>query len=276
MNTKIETTKANSLLQNEKSIAIKIENLVKSTNPAYSCVYVPDIKPVFEVENIFILMEPTIRGWAMNEDDARYKVKNGFRSYIYNPIFLYSILKFLRNSTYIDSLSKIAYPNFYITDISKVALKVEVADRFRFRIYDDWQSQIIEEIKHYSSKKAEIYFVGKKPYDYLINSNYFNNQTSQYEKRYILHYSNQAGNKRKEWRTKNENEYADFCDTNIPKKEKIKQCILDNIKYLNDYVEKPIIKAVQDDVSKTCEKLILSESQKELMYSYYKEFSRKT
>jgi len=236
------------LERKQKKLVYEIRESIRKKDPAIQVIYLPNFPLSKKVDYIFITPEPSVR-WAKNEKDAMIKIENGFRNFMFSKediIFHYCINKYLSDS-------------YYITDISKAAMNTKDALKYYSWIFPKWNNLLKEEIGIIGKKDCKIIAVGWKSKEYLDKIELATKQ--------ILHYSPNAAKYRKCVPEKYPNEYKEF------KKIISDEIILDfAYNFLNKYEKmvKGIGKWAIDNLDKN--QVVLTESIKMLMFTYYKEF----
>lgn len=238
----------------EKRLVKSIRDEIKGIDSDCNIIYLPNLIPKKRLEYILIAMEPSFGRWAKDENEAEIKIKQGFRNFILSWddfIFHYCIINYLS-------------PSYYVTDISKAAMKVRDANRWRNEIYPKWIKLLKEEIRVIGKNDCKLIFVGRSVRKFLeIEMSDFNVVKT------VLHYSGQAGKQRKKMSDKYPEDYINF----ISIQNLSSQLIIDFAeKFLEEnsipsQMMKWILQRLKDNKSK------LTESRKQLMFSYYQEFS---
>lgn len=116
---------------------------------AGGAVYLPNVEPLGPVRYVFVTMEPSLRGWARDVDDARAKVERGFRNFARDdgPLLLqHAIRRYLTDS-------------YHLTDISKGAMRVADAGADREARYKRWHPALRTELA-LVGPDAPVYAVG--------------------------------------------------------------------------------------------------------------------
>lgn len=235
----------------EKELVESIRDEIKKRDSSCEIVYMPNRMPKEKVRYIFVAMEPSFGHWAKDEKDAEEKIRNGFRNFIFSWedfIFHYCITKYLS-------------PSYFVTDISKAAMKVKDANRWRNKIYPKWIELLKEEIEIVGQNDCKLIFVGKSVGKFLepkkLNRNVLKT---------VLHYSGQAGKQRKKMPQKYPKDFKNF------KKNLSSDVILDFAENFlkQNSIPTQVIEWVLRKLKNS--KTKLSESRKELMFTYYREF----
>jgi hypothetical protein len=131
----------------------ELEMRMKVLAEADGDVYLPNPEPLGPVDYIFVCMEPSLGRWARSADEARSKVKAGFRNFIASietSILHFCIRQYLCEPT----------QRYHITDLSKGAMLVKRAGVARTQRYDRWYGLLVEELDLVASSRARIFAVG--------------------------------------------------------------------------------------------------------------------
>ncbi len=241
------------LREKEKELVSSIKDSIKSKDPNCDIVYLPNLTPKSHVDFIFVAMEPSFGAWANNEDEAQEKIDSGFRNFIDSwdvMAFHYCISNYLSKS-------------YYITDISKAAMKVRDATINRDWIYIKWKDLLNEEIDIIASCNCKLIPVGDKANDFI----------SEHLSKYrilnkILHYSVTAAKYRKNEPVAYPTHYVDFKNTI---NEKLFMMNVKNI--IKEYeIPESTLKGIKKGLERN--EPSLTESRKQLMFTYYNAFKR--
>ncbi len=192
--------------QKEAALAATIIREIKEKEPTCQLAYLENTIPKGKAKYIFITMEPSFGPWAKNEIHAEQMLKRGYRNFLWSTedfLFRYAI------STYLSD-------NYYITDISKIAMAVENANRMRDFVYPKWISHLKEEISLVGSDDCRVFFVGNIVRDSLTRVFPASKVAGT-----IIHYSGQAGSKRKAMTIEYPEDYAHFLTHESISKDKI-------------------------------------------------------
>jgi len=240
----------------EKALVESIRCRIKSEEPECKVVYLPVPMANAKVDYILIAMEPSFRHWAKTEGEAEEKVQKGFRSFIKSWddfAFLYSVSQFLS-------------PSYYVTDVSKAAMKVKDANKYRECIYRESVQYLQEEINIVGKPDSEILCVGRAVHAFLKDR-----MPGVVGKSPLLHYSGQAARERKRIAERNKDEYAAF------KRQFENDLTPSNVlAFADNYMKKhdvPVEMRVYILEALARNKTGLSESRKQLMYAYYRDFT---
>lgn len=163
-------------------------------------VFLPNPAPARPVEYVLLCMEPSLGGWARNADDAKLKVKAGFRN------FLLSLEDFILHFCarhYLCSYGE----SYYITDLSKGAMLVQRAKLERVERYNRWYALLEEELELVALPGTGFVTVGRVVSDHLERMGFPMPFTP------VIHYSGQAAPARKSGIVGREREFEIFKDT---------------------------------------------------------------
>lgn len=152
---------------------------MKALAEANGEVFIPNPEPEGPVHYVLICMEPSLGWWAASKEEARSKVKAGFRN------FLYSLEDFILHhcaQRYLCGPGK----RYHVTDLAKGAMLVDQAQKSRQDRYDRWFPLLQDEIDLVATPDARIVAVGKAVSMYLKRSGFKKPFTE------TLHYSSQA------------------------------------------------------------------------------------
>ena len=234
----------------EKRLVESFRDEIKHRDPDCKIVYLPNLTPRYKARYIFIAMEPSFGRWAKDEEEAKRKIRNGFRNFILtweDFILHYSISAYLS-------------PLYHVTDVSQAAMKVKDANLWRERIYPRWIELLRQKIEIVGQTDCRLIFIGNKVEDFLkghsLNREYLKT---------IMHYSGQAAKKRKEVPRRYPGEFKTF------KGSITSRTILDFARtFLHENGIPPqtrswILRRLKRKSTK------LSDSRKELLFTYYKE-----
>lgn len=146
--------------------------------------FLPNPAPEGPVNYVLICMEPSLGRWASSVEDAKARVKEGFRNFL--PSDETSILHFCIRH-YLCRLGE----RYHITDLSKGAMSVADAKNGREKRYHKWFELLKKEIDLVGNPNARIIAVGKKVSEFLGKQQAFRPPVTE-----VIHYSGLAGNAR--------------------------------------------------------------------------------
>ena len=110
-------------------------------------VFLPNPQPEGPVRYVLICMEPSLGRWARTADEARSRVKEGFRNFLFSTedfIFHFCIRRYLCESA----------ERYHITDLSKGAMLVDRSGPARDERYDRWYPLLEDEINLVATPNA--------------------------------------------------------------------------------------------------------------------------
>jgi hypothetical protein len=168
-------------------------------------VYLPNAEPSGPVRYVFVAMEPS-RGWASSDDDARAKVKAGFRNFITNRVcgvvlLHHAIREYLGTDSY------------HLTDFSKGAMGTVNADIDREARYDRWYPLLREELA-LVGPDAPIFALGRDPETHLQRRGTRSTYVLHYSSRWLRHRDNAARGREREFEAfRNTVSYEDVLTT---------------------------------------------------------------
>ena len=108
-----------------------LEARMKALAEADDHVFLPNPEPEGPVHYVLICMEPSLGRWARPADQARAKVRSGFRNFL--PSDEVAILHFC-----IRRYLCRAAERYHVTDVSKGAMLVDRAGLARVQRYERW------------------------------------------------------------------------------------------------------------------------------------------
>jgi hypothetical protein len=161
-----------------------LEKRMQAQAEADGDVFPPNPAPERPVDYVLICMEPSLGHWARTRDEARSKVKAGFRNFLSS--LEVQILHFCARR-YLCSTDQ----RYYITDLSKGAMLVEHAGDARFERYSRWYAILEKELALVSRPGAGVVAVGDVVSEHLKRRGFGQPFTP------VIHYSGQAARARK-------------------------------------------------------------------------------
>lgn len=148
-------------------------------------IYLPSIRPEGRVDFVLIGMEPSLKRWAkgsdeaMRKNDAREKVKQGFKDFMYSLddfILHYCVMQYMCS----DGLS------YYVTNLAKGAMSVNEAKQDPRGRYERWFPLLKRELQLVAKDGTKIIPIGQAVYKFLHGKGFNGLQEP------ILHYSGRA------------------------------------------------------------------------------------
>ena len=162
----------------------ELKNRFQARAEADDCVYLPNAEPSGPVRYVFVAMEPSLGRWASSDDDARAKVKAGFRNFITNRVCEVVLLHHaIREYLGTDS--------YHLTDFSKGAMPAARADIDREARYDRWYLLLREELA-LVGPGAPIFAVGRDPETHLKRRGTRSTYIRHYAPRWPQHHLDRA------------------------------------------------------------------------------------
>lgn len=176
------------LAENESTRAFgaayrNLEARMKALAEVEGDVFLPNPEPLGPVEYVFVCMEPSLGKWARSPEEARAKVEDGFRN------FVFSIEDFILHFCIKQYLCQ-PKQRYHITDLSKGAMLIERASVARTHRYDRWYELLMEELDLVATSGASIFAVGKAVARHLARRAFPKPFTT------VIHYSGQAARAR--------------------------------------------------------------------------------
>lgn len=173
---------------------------MKALAEADGDVFLPNPEPECPVQYVLICMEPSLGRWAPTADQARSKVKSGFRNFL--PSDEVSILHFCIRRYLCRPAER-----YHITDFSKGAMLVDRAGIGRVQRYERWYTLLEEEIDLVATPRARIVAVGNAVSEQLKRQGFLRPFAQ------IIHYSSQAGLARSKGIKDREDSFQVFKDS---------------------------------------------------------------
>jgi hypothetical protein len=161
-----------------------LEQRMKALAETDGQVYLPNPQPPAPVQYVLICMEPSLRGWADSEQEAKSKVEAGFRNFLASTLEI-NILHFCARSYLCGPAD-----SYHITDISKGAMWTHQAKYERRQRWDRWFPLLLDEIDLCATADAQFIAVGREVANYLAD-NFAKPFT------HVIHYSPEARGARK-------------------------------------------------------------------------------
>lgn len=176
----------------------KLEDKMKALAESEGDVFLPNPRPEGPVDYILICMEPSFGSWAQSPEQAKIKVKNGFRN------FVSSLEDFIVHFCACRFLCRPGQ-RYHMTDFSKGAMLVQHAEKARADRYKRWYSLLLEEIELLATADTKFIAVGKAVSDQLKEESFSRPLIS------VMHYSGQAAAARARKVVGHEEEFEVFC-----------------------------------------------------------------
>jgi len=161
----------------------KLEERMKIQAEADGDVFLPSPEPEAPAQYVLICMEPSLGRWARSAQEARAKVRAGFRN------FLSSMEDFIVHFCARHYLCGPAQ-RYHITDVSKGAMLVSRARAQRGERYDRWYDLLLDELDLVATRDAVMVAVGRAVAQFLERKGFAR------PLRCVIHYSGQAARAR--------------------------------------------------------------------------------
>ena len=175
----------------------ELESRMKGMAEQDGDVFLPNVKPIEQVDYVLISMEPSLGRWASSPEQAYAKVNDGFRN------FVSSIEDFIVHFCVRQYLCK-SGESYHITDISKGAMLVETAGAARTQRYDQWYGLLVEELDIVSKSGAKVIVFGNAVAKFLQRKSFPRPFTK------VIHFSPLAGKARNDGLIGKENLFLAF------------------------------------------------------------------
>jgi hypothetical protein len=210
-------------------------------------VFLPNLEPEGPVDYLLICMEPSLGRWARSSDEAKSKVKAGFRNFLPSDetaILHFSIRRYLCTPA----------QRYHITDLSKGAMLVDRAGLARSQRYDRWYSLLQDEIDLVTNPHARIIAVGNAVSEHLERRGFRRPFTR------IMHYSGQAGRGRNTAIIGREHDFEAFRESVTHE---------DVVATAKDVLESACVPAeVRDNTLSRLARFQLTNSRQQLIFNY--------
>ena len=157
-------------------------------------IFLPNILPSGPVDYVLVGMEPSLRGWARDKEDAEKKIEKGFRNFTGVWILHCPVKEYLcRNGE-----------TYYITDLAKGAMLTSSPSAGDMQKYERWYPLLEKELGLVAKPDAKIISIGHAVGRFLFEKGLYGHAGT------IPHYSAQAA---RYWGTEipgRDDEYRDF------------------------------------------------------------------
>ena len=214
--------------------------------------YLPNKMPNGKVDFILVGTEPSI-GWAANQEEAQRDIAKGFRNF-YGALGDFILHHCIREYLCLNG------EKYYLTDLSKSAMLTSFADVKRNERYADWYPFLERELRLVGKKNVKIISIGKVADSFLKNKGLKNYMGG------ILHYSQQAVGHRGREAKNHPDCWSQFRKTF--RSASLKRTIRDVM------TQSDMTKLVQKTLTRLKLDEPLSESNKELIFTYKVQFGR--
>jgi hypothetical protein len=207
--------------------------------------FLPNLVPSGPVDFVFIAMEPSLGRWAKSADEAKHKVSQGFKNFLWSTedfLLHFSIREFLCDQD----------QQYHLTDLSKGAMTTAAAHSARSDRYKGWYSLLQEELGLISLPTTRRFLIGQRVENFLTQQGFT-------EFTPLLHYSWQAA-KYRDRRIDSEEGFERFINTfSRPRFNTIVEDVLDDSQMAEE-----LAKPIRDRIKKTP----LNRSLLQLVYGY--------
>ena len=172
---------------------VRLDNEL-ATSPEGQGVYCPVREPISSVDFILVAMEPSLKGWATDLEDARKQVEKGFKNFdgfcrsCVEPVKICDSLHVFCHC--IKSYLCQEGESYHLTDLAKGAMLVRGAAQERRRRYESWYPLLLEEIELVGKPNAPVIAVGKSVHAFLRKQGF--GIAPKRELHAVVHYSGQA------------------------------------------------------------------------------------
>ena len=222
-------------------------------------IYLPFSMPNGPVDFVLVGMEPSLGRWASTDpkkacEEARKKREQGFKN------FAWSIDDFILHHCIRNYLCQ-DMEAYYLTDLSKGAMLTKQAKDDRRERYEKWYPILEKEIGLVAKPETKIISIGNVVGSFLSGKALYGHAGT------ILHYSSQAGRHRGQERRRQPEEYSNFSSSI-----KLSHVVQTAEQVLKEGgVSSPL---TGDILQRLGRKRELTDSSKELMFSYKVNFGR--
>ena len=177
-----------------------LEQRMKALAEADRNVYLPNPDPAAPVQYVLICEDPSLRGWAKSQAEARVKVAAGYRNFLASTLEI-NILHFCARRYLCGPAD-----SYHITDMAKGAMLSREADHDMRERWDRWFPLLLEEIELCAAPTAQFIAVGREVANYLAKR--FAKPST-----YVIHYSAEARGARKTFSSAHQASFERFKDT---------------------------------------------------------------
>jgi hypothetical protein len=141
-----------------------LEQRMKAQAESDGHAYLPNPDPSAPVQYVLICEDPSLHGWAKNQEDARIKVAAGFRNFLAGSLEI-NILHFCVRQYLCGPADR-----YHLTDMAKGAMPSGEADHGRRDRWDRWFPLLLEEINLCAAPTAQFVAVGREVSNYLVDN----------------------------------------------------------------------------------------------------------
>jgi hypothetical protein len=146
-------------------------------------VFLPNPEPAGPVEHVFICMEPSLRWWSRDAEDAKAKIAAGFRNFVFLDHGTLSLHFAIRE--YLCGPGE----RYYLTDISKGVMAVKRAGIDRTKRWDRWYPLLLDELNLVARPGAHTFAVGEVVDGFLSDNSLSSRLTKTIHYSSVMHYS---------------------------------------------------------------------------------------
>ena len=170
-------------------------------------VYTPIREPEGPVDFILVAMEPSLKGWAIDLQDAQRQIdEEDFKNLETSPDDKNSALFLFRHS--IQRYLCGGGETYLLTDLAKGAMTVAGAAADRHKRYEAWYPLLLEELELVGKPGSPVIAVGRTVENFLKKKGL--EKTSGRQLHHVLHYSPVASRYRKTEALRHTGLYSEF------------------------------------------------------------------
>ena len=154
----------------------------------FESIFLPNLMPEGPVDFVLVGMEPSLRGWAKNLEEAQHKINCGFRNFFGFGNFS-NCPKDGGLGVLFSCISKYLCPGaetYYLTDLAQGAMKTNSPGAGKIEKYEAWYSLLEKELGLVAKPNAKIISIGKAVGDFLSRKWLHGHAGT------VVHYSGQA------------------------------------------------------------------------------------
>ncbi|MDQ6884555.1 MAG: hypothetical protein M3077_10040 [Candidatus Dormibacteraeota bacterium] len=181
-----------------------LESRMKALAEADGDVFLPNPEPAGPVEHVLICMEPSLRWWSRDAEDAKAKIAAGFRNFVFLDHGTLSLHFSIRE--YLCGPGE----RYYLTDISKGVMAVKRAGIDRTKRWDRWYPLLLDELNLVARAGAHIFAVGDVVDGFLSDRSFPSRLTKAIHYSTVMHYSPQNVAHRKKRIAGHEADFEEF------------------------------------------------------------------
>ncbi len=160
----------------------------------FESVYLPNVAPQIPVDYVLVAMEPSLKGWANDLEDARKRINRGFKNFCGVWQLHYPVGKYLCQDG----------ETFYLTDLAKGAMATGSPGAANEEKYDAWYPLLEKELGLVAKPDAKIISVGGRVGGFLSKKGLYGHVGT------VPHYSGQAAGHRGQEIPGREREFKKF------------------------------------------------------------------